>query len=322
MYLVTNFGILTVRMDTQTEDFHKSPTLAYRYWHYLQERFPLYQFVPLCLLLTATLDAGWARYAGTPFSPKSVLAASAALFLFLLRLRIFDEHKDAQHDQEFHPKRPVPRGLVTLKELRWLLAVVLLLEFLMALYGGNILLFGIALAYSLLMLKEFFCGTWLRSHFTVYIASHELLLLPLLWYVMNFLGAHLADVPHPQPWWLLLFVGMQLFLLEVARKIKAPVEESGARDTYTSQYGVVGTAMLLSAISILLFIAGSFFHPWLGAETLWFVEIVVLAGTSASFVHFAFSKNVAAARSVFLAAVVYVALSDILFIFLLAPWRG
>ena len=49
--------------------------------------------------------------------PK-LLAVFAVVFLQFLMIRIADEFKDYDEDKKYRPYRPVPRGLVTLKEDR------------------------------------------------------------------------------------------------------------------------------------------------------------------------------------------------------------
>src|SRR6266542_689579 len=50
-------------------------------------------------------------------SPSSLLTAFATAFILFLQLRITDEFKDFDEDSRYRPYRPVPRGLVKLREL-------------------------------------------------------------------------------------------------------------------------------------------------------------------------------------------------------------
>ena len=54
--------------------------------------------------------------------------AFATAFLFFLQLRIADEFKDFEEDSRYRPYRPVPRGLVRLRELGWLGAAAACLQ--------------------------------------------------------------------------------------------------------------------------------------------------------------------------------------------------
>ena len=51
--------------------------------------------------------------------PLFVVGALTALVFFFL-LRVLDEHKDQDVDRRWRPELPVPRGLVSLAELRWI----------------------------------------------------------------------------------------------------------------------------------------------------------------------------------------------------------
>src|SRR2546430_12635765 len=51
--------------------------------------------------------------------PAAALTAFVTAFLFFLQLRIADEFKDFEEDSRYRPYRPVPRGLVGLRELAW-----------------------------------------------------------------------------------------------------------------------------------------------------------------------------------------------------------
>jgi 4-hydroxybenzoate polyprenyltransferase len=239
----------------------KHPTLAKRYYQYLHERFHPAQFTLLSLLIAAALVFGAAVIDASRPSLSTVFVAALALMLFLLRLRIFDEFKDHAHDTLHYPERPLPRGLISKNELRFMLVAVFLSEIMLLFFGGywTAPLFYAALGYSLLMYKEFFLGTWLRKRFTLYVVSHELLLIPLFISIASF------TVSDPLLFFtekfaaLLVFSGSQLFLLEVARKMRTAEHEVASRDTYTAQYGIRGAGTLLfitalfSVIGLILF---------------------------------------------------------------------
>src|SRR5262245_15103368 len=96
------------------------PAFLSRLWRYQAERFPLAQFVPLITLFTFSSVAYSRLSRGEPgFIPWprfAVGAFTAVVFFFLLR--VLDEHKDQDLDRRYRPELPVPRGLVTLSELR------------------------------------------------------------------------------------------------------------------------------------------------------------------------------------------------------------
>lgn len=174
--------------------------------------------------------------------------SSLALFLFLFRLRLFDEHKDALHDARYHPERPVSRNLVSLQELRLVLVVVLVVEVLLAVRSPlSFWWWLVGFGYSLILFKELFISDWLRPRFSLYIASHELLLLPFIWYLYSVSQPLLSrEVLFAQPLVsYALFWIATLFSLEVVRKYRSPEKESSGKDTYSSVYGLYRGALLL-----------------------------------------------------------------------------
>ncbi len=232
-----------------------SAPFASRFMTYLRERFSLLQFVPLVLVITVT--SGMCFKGWNDLSATAIVLSSSVLLLFLLRLRLFDEFKDATHDRAHYPNRPVPRGLVSLRELSVVVQAVVILEIAIAAVGAGrygTLWFGVAFAYSLLMRVEFFRPRFLRSHFTLYVLSHELLLIPLLLYVFSWFGQ--APVA-PGSWLMIGLLGGQFFLFEVARKIKSPSEEIVPPDTYSGNYGVYGSVMICVVLGLLSVVSGS-----------------------------------------------------------------
>lgn len=228
------------------------PGALTRAYQYSAERFPLQQFVPLSVLLAFSASVGTqASLNSASGNVATVCVTALALFLVFLRLRLFDEFKDREHDAIHYPSRPVPRGLVTLRQLRTAIALFLAGELAISVSRGlwSSLWFLAALGYSLLMLKEFFAREWLRKHFTVYVVSHELLLIPVLFYLYSLSGLTPQHVAHPLFWLLTLWLGAQLFLLEVTRKIRSKETEGSSCDTYTAQYGVRRTVLLVLVVA-------------------------------------------------------------------------
>jgi len=219
-----------------------------KYFQYLSERFPPQQFTLLAGLLAAVAGVCLQAEAyGRVRSYQPLLLAFAGLLFFLFRLRLFDELKDYAHDQRFYPDRPLQRGLVSTGDIKRLIAVSLAVEIAVAAYAGRLPLayFAVSLAYSLLMFKEFFAPAWLRQRFTLYIFLHELLAIPLFFYAASMQVPAARLYAEPVAWAVVLFLGFQLFFLEIARKMRPPELENAARDTYTAQYGVRGASILL-----------------------------------------------------------------------------
>jgi 4-hydroxybenzoate polyprenyltransferase len=101
-----------------------------RWWIYQRERFPIFahgaliaafSFSAVSLSFMLRGQSGWP-------SGASLLVAFCSSFLFFLQLRIADEFKDFEEDSRFRPYRAVPRGLVSLGELRVLAISTALLQ--------------------------------------------------------------------------------------------------------------------------------------------------------------------------------------------------
>src|SRR5215469_16885898 len=90
-----------------------------RWWIYQRERFPLFAHGPLVIAFSSSAVCFSHLLRGQSSWPpwRAVGVAFVTCLLFFLGLRIADEFKDIEEDTKYRPYRPVPRGLVTLKEL-------------------------------------------------------------------------------------------------------------------------------------------------------------------------------------------------------------
>jgi 4-hydroxybenzoate polyprenyltransferase len=229
--------------------------LAGRLWTYQRERFPLAAYVPLigisALSAAAYSAAAWSRPGLPPWPVLLVGLATALVFFFLLR--VADEHKDADVDRQFRPELPVPRGLVSLAELRRAGAAVALAAALAnAIVAPRLLLALVpAVVWAGLMAREFFVAEWLRARSVAYLLSH-MVIMPLLFAYLTGLDwlAAGADPPRGLP----LFLGLAFLngiLVEVGRKIRAPETERVGVETYTTTWGLrAAPAAWLGALAL------------------------------------------------------------------------
>ena len=142
-----------------------------RLLNYTKERFSFSQFILLTAIIT--LSSGFylqVYLEGFIVNINSIVLSFVAFFLFLFRLRIFDEFKDYEHDCLYYPHRPVPRDLISLSELKTTLVFVILFEsFIAVTLGGLVLVFFLlSFFFSWLMFNEFFMRLWLRGDFSIY----------------------------------------------------------------------------------------------------------------------------------------------------------
>src|SRR5215469_1941087 len=155
-------------------------TAGNRWWIYQRERFPLAAHTPIiaAFSLAAVGYSVLARDSSSLLQVRPIVVAFVSSFLFFLQLRIADEFKDFAEDSLYRPYRPVPRGLVKLRELAFVHAGCIALQLAMILWFSMRLLPLLACvwAYLLLMTKEFFVRNWLKRHHILYMVSHMIIM--------------------------------------------------------------------------------------------------------------------------------------------------
>jgi len=225
---------------------------------YQKERFPLVRY---SFLVSAFAASGLSlSYLLTgmqnPLTIEMFIVAFSVTLMLFFQLRVADEHKDFEYDAKHHPDRPVPRGLVSLGELRILAVASGLIQILAVVFLSAKLIVPLVLAwlYMALMTKEFFVGEWLREHPVVYMLTH----MSILFFTDLFItSCHFMVSNIEPPVALLFFLGTSFCLgtvLELGRKIRSPQDETSGTDTYSRLWGratavkVWLAAMLLSGL--------------------------------------------------------------------------
>ena len=187
------------------------------------------------------------------------LAGFVAFWSYLLALRIYDEHKDAEADRLAHPERLTVTGVMPLAQLRWVLVAALLYQGAVSLWfdrgvGAVTIAWLAATAWSLLMLREFFVPGWLRSHPVLYALSHSVAMpLMVLWAVE--MGTHGPVRPLSAAartgilgsWVTWSFATLALaasLLFELSRKMRAPEDERDLVDSYSRLLGTGRSAAI------------------------------------------------------------------------------
>lgn len=212
-----------------------------RWFVYQKERFPLSQYgaIVAAFSYSALCVSRMMRgEAGLPDGQAFLAAYICSLILFF-QLRVADEFKDHEEDCRYQPERPVPRGLVKLKELAMLGALGGAIQFSLAFSYQQSLLLPLALTwlYFALMSVEFFVGDWLKQRPFTYLWTHMLILVFVDVFVTAFDWMKGTALP-PSGLWLFLAVSFcNGVIIEIGRKIKSSNEEKDGVTSYTSAWG-------------------------------------------------------------------------------------
>ncbi|GAB4453140.1 MAG: hypothetical protein OHK0029_05330 [Armatimonadaceae bacterium] len=239
---------------------------------YQKERFPLLAHGPLVFAFSYSA-ANYSRLLrgeadGLPW--QNIVAAFGTTLLFFLLLRIADEFKDFEDDSRYRPYRPVPRGLVSLRELAVLggIAAVAQVGFALWLAPGLLPYLLVVWVYMALMTREFFVPEWLKAHPVLYMLSH-MAIMPLIDLYATACDWRAAGVsaPHGLVWFLLLSFGNGM-VIEIGRKLRAPEQEETGVETYTALWGTrvapavwVGAVLLTFGLALAAAQAISFLLP-------------------------------------------------------------
>ena len=219
--------------------------MANRWWVYQRERFPVVAhglliaaFSSSAVCFSALLRSESSSLARP--APLSLLVAFVTAFLFFLQLRIADEFKDFEEDSRYRPYRPVPRGLVKLRELAVVFALAAAIQLGLALWlkVELLILLGVTWVYLILMSKEFFVADWLKKRHALYMISH-MAIVPLVDFYATACDWRLAAEFPPSG--LLWFVAVSYFnglVIEIGRKIRGPDGEEEGVNTYSRVWGM------------------------------------------------------------------------------------
>lgn len=230
------------------------PPLLKRAWIYQNERFPLVKHGLLIAIFSGAAVGYGARLTATTPTLASAVVAFLSTLAFFWQMRVADEFKDLADDAQYRPYRPVPRGLVSLRELAIAGMLSAVLQAALALWlGPNLLgLLVVIWAYFGLMCKEFFLRPWLKAHPVAYVLSH-MVIVPLIGgyavATQTLPTAGTLFVPGLLPFLLACF--WNGLVIELGRKIRLPAGEEPGVETYSALWGLAGAVRLwLGAVAL------------------------------------------------------------------------
>lgn len=223
-------------------------TKASKWWQFTKERFePVSHLLMIAMfVLTHVLITKRTFNAIFPLEVGIVLFIAVVAFYF--KLRLYDEIKDYELDCEINPHRPLPRGLLTRRDMYNGMGLCIMVEaFLFASKGLNpFVSMTIAIFYSLIMYKEFFIREKIRPHLTTYALVHTVVTILLSLAIFSFItNLSFSTVLKDKTMQSFALCNWFLFnLFEFGRKSFAPEEERSGVDTYSSLFGKSGAVAL------------------------------------------------------------------------------
>jgi hypothetical protein len=227
-------------------------TFIKSFLQYQQERFPLIVLIPVSLsgVMGASAVLGLHNW-------TTIALATCLTVAFLFHVRVIDEVRDFTHDNAYHPDRPVQKQIISIRGLKILRALSLLLFFAISLSSLRTFILAAAVfAYSALAGRDFFCPNWIRKYFYLYnlLNMVQLIGLQMVVYTMfnwdyDFNKVIVANI---------IMVFLLSLLLEVVRKIKLPKDETLGRDTYSDRLGFTGSITFLNIILALILLPSGY----------------------------------------------------------------
>jgi len=192
------------------------------------------------------------------------------IFMFFFQLRITDEFKDYEEDLKYRSYRPVQRGVISLKTLRKIGIVTVIVQIVFAHAINPKIIYYMALVwiYMFLMAKEFFIKKWLTKRILIYALSHVVIMVFITLVIVEatqyIVPKNIFDVFILQRYRHNIdFALIPLFtlnylngiVLEIGRKTRRTDEEEHGVQTYSKLWGRKKAVIILS----LLFIIEYFF---------------------------------------------------------------
>jgi len=251
-----------------------------RWWTYQKERFPLVAHGVLIATFSYAAVCFSALLRGSTQLPDwgSAIVAFVTCLLLFLQLRIADEFKDIEEDTQWRSYRPVPRGLVTLRQLGILFIMAAAVQATLAIWLDPKLLIILIVTwiYLALMTREFFAREWLKSRPVIYMTSH-MAIMPLIdLYATSTDWMPNQTYPPAGLAWFLFASYFNGLVIEIGRKIRVPADEEEGVETYSALWG--RPVAVIAWVGAMLLCAGC---AIVAARAIQFQTTVIIVATSA-----------------------------------------
>jgi hypothetical protein len=271
--------------------------LFYRFYIYQKERFPFiaYFFIigafSFSSIAYSRLCGGFNEFISLE---KFLVCIFNTITIFFI-MRILDEFKDQEEDKKYRAYLPVPRGLISLNELKiiGIIAVILQLIVLLTTFPKMLFLLLIVYGYLFFMTKEFFVKNWLKKNPFWYVTSH-MLIIPLVDLFASGFDWFLED--NKAPFGLIYFFIVSFFnglVLEIGRKIKAPENEEPGVLSYSFQLGTNKATHLWIFLLLItsIFVTLALFHIHKSIDSYIILQIILFLSFIPAFL-FLKTKNI------------------------------
>lgn len=250
---------------------------AQRWWRFVKERFEPFSH-GLMILAFFGANAGLAvAVSGSGGTALELFLSLVVTGLFFFHLRLFDELKDLDTDNQVNRDRPLPRGLIPLREFKQVCTLLICCELLLSVWIGQaaFVACGIAIAYSLLMYKEFYIGSWLKHQMELYAISHTVIAGFIALFIFSAVtGVSPLNVPVLFAF-VMLIDWMTFNIFEFARKTFGQEEEREGVESYSNRLKPFG-----AAASVWVFGVVSLGLLWrLQDELAWTSSLLISAGS-------------------------------------------
>lgn len=229
-----------------------------KWYTYQKERFPIIIF-GIYVLSIAIGVFGFVNF-NTPNREHEInyiiiIPMTIVTFLQFLMVRIVDEFKDYEEDCKYRPYRPVPRGLIKLKELKILFIICALLQIIITVFATenrikSIIYLLIMWAFFAIMSKGFFIKKILEKHILLEVLLDEIMMPLMVLYITSFMQIG----KNKDTWKIIILSYIISWIVEIARKIRAKEQEEKGVKTYTAIFGIPKAITILIILETLLVI--------------------------------------------------------------------
>jgi 4-hydroxybenzoate polyprenyltransferase len=265
-----------------------------RFYIYQKERFPLLLHGVLIAVFSfsAISYSRLCRGVDTFIQAKDYLHCIFITITLFFLVRVFDEFKDKEDDAKYRSYLPVPRGLISLKELAFVGAVTFALQIIALLLFHRTLFFTYipVIIYLLLMGKEFFIADWLKKRQFWYVTSHMFIIPFIDIYASSYDWKLELAIPPTGLLFFFVVSYMNGIVLELGRKMKTSDKEEVGVVSYTGLLGPKKAAYFWLLMLLITYIAALLAWQYTNGNTLMYFILTALFFIC-TIPAFLFSKN-------------------------------